>query len=151
VSTGDSGRTLSADPYGLQRFVDEQDDGDTYRRALAELRAGHKATHWMWFVFPQIAGLGHSQMAKRYAISSLDEAKAYMRHPVLGERLISCADALLGLETGTAREILGDVDAMKLHSSMTLFALAAPERRQFREVLDRYFGGRADDATVQRL
>lgn len=132
------------------RFLDAQDDDGTYVRALAELRAGRKTSHWMWFVFPQIAGLGHSLTAKRYAMDSLEAAEAYAADPVLGARLRECAAALLELPDVTAVEVLGDVDALKLRSSMTLFLAAAPEEPVFRAVLDRYFDGQADGAT-QRL
>ena len=140
-----------SDPYDLQRFVDAQDRGGTYDRALQELRDGRKTSHWMWFVFPQIAGLGHSPMAQRYAISSLDEARAYLAHPVLGDRLRESARALTGLDTSDPGEILGGIDALKLRSSMTLFARAAPDEPLFTQVLDQLFGGAADDATDARL
>jgi uncharacterized protein (DUF1810 family) len=139
-----------SDPYDLQRFVDAQDRG-TYDRALAELRDGRKTSHWMWFVFPQIAGLGSSPMAQRYAIASLDEARAYLAHPVLGARLRESASALTGLATRSPEEVLGGIDAIKLRSSMTLFARAAPDEPLFGEVLDQYFGGVADDTTDARL
>ena len=131
----------------LDRFVAAQDSRGTYTSALAELRAGRKTGHWMWFVFPQVAGLGLSELSRRYAIASLEEARAYLAHPVLGKRLEQCARTLVGLHGRTANEIFGPVDAMKLRSSMTLFARAAPENPLFRDVLDRYFGGIADDAT----
>ena len=140
-----------SDPYDLQRFVDAQDRGGTYDRALQELRDGRKTSHWMWFVFPQIAGLGHSPMAQRYAISSLDEARAYLAHPVLGDRLRESARALTGLDTRDPGEVLGGIDALKLRSSMTLFARAAPDEPLFTQVLDQLFGGAADDATDARL
>jgi uncharacterized protein (DUF1810 family) len=139
------------DPYDLARFVAAQDAGGTYDRAVAELRAGRKATHWMWFVFPQIAGLGYSPAARAYAISSLDEARAYLAHPVLGPRLVECAAILTGVPERTAEQILGGVDALKLCSSMTLFMRAAPGEPAFRQVLDRYFGGVPDPATEQRI
>ena len=142
---------MASDRYGLRRFQEAQDTGGTYGAALSELRAGRKTTHWMWFVFPQIAGLGRSPTAQRYAISSLDEARAYLEHPVLGPRLLECARALTALHGRTAEEIFGPVDAMKLRSAMTLFDRAAPDEPVFREVLDRYFGGVADDATEGRL
>ena len=135
------------DGDALERFVSAQDARGTYDAALAELRAGRKTSHWMWFVFPQLAGLGLSETSRRYAISSLDEARAYLAHPVLGPRLQECARALLGLDGRTATEILGPVDALKLRSSLTLFARAAPEDPVFGEVLDRYFDGRPDEAT----
>ncbi len=139
------------DPYDLERFVAAQDAGGTYGRAAAELRAGRKASHWMWFVFPQIAGLGYSPVSRTYAISSLDEARAYLAHPVLGPRLIECAAILTGVPGRTAEQILGEVDAMKLCSSMTLFMRAAPGEPVFRQVLDQYFGGVPDPATEQRI
>lgn len=139
------------DPYDLKRFVIAQDTGETYESAVAELRAGRKIGHWMWLVFPQIAGLGMSPMSRRYAISSLEEARRYLAHPVLGARLEECARILTELSCWTAHDIFGSIDAMKLRSSMTLFARAAPESPLFREVLDRYFGGVADEATDARL
>jgi uncharacterized protein (DUF1810 family) len=141
---------MSEDPHGLDRFVSAQ-DGGVYERALAELRAGRKSSHWMWFVFPQLAGLGHSRMARHYAIGSLDEARAYLSHPVLGPRLVECARALLGVTDRSAEQILGGIDAMKLRSSMTLFARADPDQPAFGAVLDRYYGGEPDSATEQRL
>ncbi len=142
---------MAADPYRLGRFVDAQDHAGAYERALTELRAGRKKSHWMWFVFPQIAGLGRSPIAQTYAITSIDEAKAFLDHAVLGPRLLDCAGALLGLRGSSAREILGDVDAVKLRSSMTLFARSAPNEPLFGEVLDRYYGGNADEETERRL
>jgi uncharacterized protein (DUF1810 family) len=133
----------------LQRFVDAQ--SQTYDQALAELRAGEKRTHWMWFVFPQIAGLGRSGMAQRFAIQDLDEARAYLAHPTLGRRLVECATALTVLDTTDSERVFGSVDAMKLRSSMTLFAHAAPDQPVFREVLDHWFDGTEDDATTSRL
>ena len=137
---------MSAD---LRRFVDAQ--AQTYDQALAELRSGHKRTHWMWFVFPQLTGLGRSAMAQRFAIGDLAEAQAYVAHPVLGRRLVECARALTALDTADPVEVFGDVDAQKLRSCMTLFALAAPDQPVFREVLDHYFGGELDDATTGRV
>ena len=139
------------DPYRLERFVLAQDSGGSYRRAVAELRAGRKVSHWMWFVFPQVAGLGLSATSQRYAISGLAEARAYLEHPVLGTRLIECATVLAATEGKSAAEILGHVDAMKLRSSMTLFAAAAPAEPAFGEVLRKYFGGAGDEATLARL
>jgi uncharacterized protein (DUF1810 family) len=139
------------DPYDLQRFVAAQDHASTYDRAAAELRAGRKASHWMWFVFPQIAGLGYSPASRTYAISSLAEARAYLAHPVLGPRLTECAVILTSVPGRTAEQIFGEVDAMKLCSSMTLFVHAAPGEPVFRQVLDRYFGGIPDPATEQRI
>jgi uncharacterized protein (DUF1810 family) len=131
----------------LERFVTAQDHGGTYETALGELRAARKRSHWMWFVFPQLAGLGQSPIARRYAIASLAEARAYLAHPVLGPRLSESARVLTELSGATAEEIFGAIDAMKLRSSMTLFALADPDNGVFREVLDRYFGGTPDLAT----
>ena len=139
------------DPYDLERFVIAQDSGGTYGHALAELRSGMKRSHWMWFVFPQLAGLGHSETARRYAISSLDEARAYYRHNVLGPRLREAAAAVAAVEGRSAVQIFGGIDARKLHSSMTLFRLAAPGEAVFGDVLDRYFEGRPDPATEQLL
>jgi len=143
--------TLGAvsDPHDLRRFLDAQ--AQTYDQALAELRAGQKRTHWMWFVFPQIAGLGRSGMAQRFAIADLDEARAYLAHPVLGRRLVECAGALTALDVDDPVRVMGSIDAQKLRSSMTLFAHADPDRPEFREVLDHYFGGVEDDATTSRL
>jgi uncharacterized protein (DUF1810 family) len=139
-------------PFRLERFAEAQDSGETYQRAVAELRSGRKRTHWMWFVFPQIAGLGSSAMADRYAISSLEEAKAYVEHPVLGRRLLETTRVLSNSSSNdSAEQIFGATDAMKLRSSMTLFARAAPDEPLFREVLDRYFGGEPDRATDERL
>jgi len=139
------------DPYDLERFVIAQDSGGTYGHALAELRSGMKRSHWMWFVFPQLAGLGHSETARRYAISSLDEARAYYRHNVLGPRLCEVAAAVASLEGRSAVQIFDGIDARKLHSSMTLFRLAAPGEAVFGDVLDRCFEGRPDPATEQLL
>jgi uncharacterized protein (DUF1810 family) len=139
------------DPFELERFVAAQDQGGTYEAAAAELRAGRKRSHWMWFVFPQIAGLGQSPISRRYAISSLDEAKAYVAHPVLGERLVECARILTGLRSRSAEEVFGGIDAMKLRSSMTLFARADPTNAAFQRVLDRFFDGEADRATERLL
>jgi uncharacterized protein (DUF1810 family) len=137
--------------FDLERFVVAQDTDGTYASALAELRAGRKVGHWMWFVFPQVAGLGMSATSMRYAIASLDEARAYLEHPVLGPRLDECSRALLGVRGRSAEEILGHVDALKLRSSMTLFARAAPGDAIFAEVLDRYFDGVADARTDELL
>jgi uncharacterized protein (DUF1810 family) len=140
------------DPFDLERFVAAQDQGGTYEAAVAELRAGRKRSHWMWFVFPQIAGLGHSPISRRYAISSVDEAKAYLAHPVLGPRLTECARILAGLPAGrSAEQVFGGIDAMKLRSSMTLFARADPANPVFQQVLDAYFAGGADRATERLL
>jgi uncharacterized protein (DUF1810 family) len=139
------------DPFNLQRFVAAQDAGGTYDRAAAELRSGRKTSHWMWFVFPQIAGLGHSPTSRRYALTSLAEARAYLAHPVLGARLTECAAIVLGVPGRTAEQIFGEIDAHKLHSSVTLFMRAAPGEPVFGQVLDRYFGGVPDSATDERI
>jgi uncharacterized protein (DUF1810 family) len=139
------------DPFDLQRFVRAQDGGGTYERALAELRRGAKVSHWMWFVFPQIAGLGQSAISRRYAISSLAEARAYLDHPVLGPRLTECAGVVAVLTGRTAEQIFGGIDALKLRSSMTLFLHAGPQQPAFQQVLDRYFGGVADPATERLI
>jgi uncharacterized protein (DUF1810 family) len=139
------------DPFELERFVAAQDRGGTYDAAAAELRSGLKRSHWMWFVFPQIAGLGQSPVSRRYAISSLDEARAYLAHPVLGPRLIECARIVGGLDAGSAEEVFGGIDAMKLWSSMTLFARADPANAVFQQVLDAYFAGKPDEATDRLL
>lgn len=137
------------DPHGLARFVEAQ--RDSYERALSELRAGAKRSHWMWFVFPQVAGLGLSPMARRYAIASLDEARAYLAHPILGERLRACTDAVNGVSGRTANEVFGAPDDTKFRSSMTLFAHADPADARFRAALDRYYGGGEDPRTVEIL
>ena len=147
--------TVTEDPHDLQRFVAAQED--TYDRALAELRRGRKTSHWMWFVFPQVHGLGRSPMAQRYAVTGLEEARAYLAHPVLGPRLRACADTLLELASGPggrpeASDVLGGIDAVKLRSSMTLFAAAAGgEDDRFGRVLEEYFDGEPDQATLDRL
>lgn len=137
------------DSHDLQRFVDAQQSH--YQDALAELRAGYKQSHWMWFIFPQIAGLGRSAMAERYAIASLSEAVAYLQHSLLGRRLEECAQALLQHTGRTARQILGSPDDLKLRSSMTLFAAADPENALFQQVLDTFYDGKADAETLKRL
>jgi len=139
------------DQYDLQRFVAAQDAAGTYDRATAELRGGRKTSHWMWFIFPQIAGLGYSPASRTYAISSLDEARAYLAHPVLGARLIECATILTRVPGRSAEQILGEVDALKLRSCVTLFMHAAPGEPVFGQVLDRYFDGIPDPATEQRI
>ncbi|NUR17574.1 MAG: DUF1810 domain-containing protein [Dermatophilaceae bacterium] len=142
---------MSDDPFDLQRFVDAQDRGGAYAAALAELRAGRKRGHWMWFVLPQVAGLGRSDMARAYAVSGLPEAGAYLDHPVLGPRLRACAEALDALTERDPVAVLGGIDATKLRSSMTLFERAATEAADselFGRVLDHFFGGRRDDATT---
>jgi uncharacterized protein (DUF1810 family) len=139
------------DPYNLEHFVTAQDAGGTYDRVTAELRKGQKVSHWMWFIFPQVAGLGQSATSRTYAISSVDEAKAYLSHPVLGPRLIECSGIVARLTGRTAAEIFGVVDGQKLHSSMTLFRHAAPHEPSFTQVLDAYFDGLEDEATIARI
>jgi uncharacterized protein (DUF1810 family) len=143
---------MSTDPYGLQRFVDAQEDSAIYARALTELRDGHKQSHWIWFVFPQIAGLGSSPISQAYAIRSLDEARAYLSHPVLGSRLRESTEALLSNAPElTADEILGGIDALKVRSSMTLFTKADPSEPLFTKVLDRFYAAEPDPATIRLL
>jgi len=137
--------------FELERFVEAQDQDDTFAAALGELRAGRKASHWMWFVFPQIAGLGQSPISRRFAIGSLDEARAYLAHPVLGSRLTECARILTQFTTTSADRIFGGIDALKLRSSMTLFHRAAADEPLFAQVLDQYFAGAADEATDRLL
>jgi uncharacterized protein (DUF1810 family) len=137
------------DPFDLQRFVAAQDP--VFGQVLEELRAGRKRTHWMWFVFPQIAGLGHSAMAQRYAIASRAEAAAYLAHPVLGPRLRGCTAAMLALAGGSARSVLGSPDDAKLRSCLTLFAAVDPEETVFTAALEKYFAGAADPRTLAAL
>jgi len=146
----DSGGSVS-DPFDLNRFVAAQDAGGTYERALAELRRGRKSSHWMWFVFPQYAGLGSSATSQHYAIGSLAEARAYLTHEVLGPRLRECAAAVLAAGAGSAEQIFGGIDAVKLRSSMTLFHRADPDEPVFQQVLERYFAGQPDTATERLL
>lgn len=138
-----------AEAEGLDRFLEAQ--AGVYEQALTELREGRKRSHWMWFVFPQIAGLGRSGTARYYAIRDLDEAAAYAAHDVLGARLRECAGALTSLTEQDPVRVLGAIDAMKLRSSMTLFAQAAPDEPLFEQVLAQYFDGAADDATLRLL
>ncbi|WP_277188467.1 DUF1810 domain-containing protein [Caballeronia sp. BR00000012568055] len=136
-----------SDPFDLQRFVDAQEA--VIDDVRAELSAGRKRSHWMWFVFPQIEGLGHSQMAHRYAIRSCAEAEAYLAHPVLGARLLELTAILNRLKNARAEDVFGYPDDLKFHSSMTLFAHCAADPTVFDEALDRYFGGRRDEATLK--
>ncbi|HRO10191.1 DUF1810 domain-containing protein [Amaricoccus sp.] len=140
---------MQPDATGLERFVAAQDP--VWPDVVAELTAGRKATHWMWFVFPQIAGLGRSGMAQRYALASVAEAAAYLDHPVLGPRLRQATGLMLLHAARPAETILGGIDAMKFRSSMTLFALARPEERCFEAALDAFFGGAPDPATLERV
>jgi uncharacterized protein (DUF1810 family) len=139
------------DAYDLERFVAAQDAGGTYEHAVAELRRGRKTSHWMWFIFPQIAGLGYSPTAQAYAIGSLDEARAYLAHPVLGPRLIECAAIVAQTQDRTAEQIFGGIDALKLRSCATLFHRADPAQPVFADVLARFFDGQPDPATDQRI
>ncbi|EPJ85074.1 MULTISPECIES: DUF1810 domain-containing protein [Pseudomonas] len=139
------------DFYNLQRFVAAQGPNHRFDKVLAELRNGRKKTHWMWFVFPQISGLGRSEMARFYAITCLEEAQAYLQHPLLGQRLELCAQIIEPQVQRTARQIFGSPDDMKLHSSMTLFAVADPQRSIFQNVLDTFFDGVPDPSTLDRL
>jgi uncharacterized protein (DUF1810 family) len=138
-----------SDPFNLTRFVDAQ--ADIFDVALAELRAGRKRTHWMWFVFPQVEGLGSSGTARRYAIRSLDEARAYLSHPVLGPRLLECCRAILSVPGKSASEIMSYPDDLKLLSSMTLFMLADDSHSEFRQVIEKYFQGQPDQRTLELL
>ncbi|HET8915531.1 MAG TPA: DUF1810 domain-containing protein [Propionibacteriaceae bacterium] len=134
----------------LERFVTAQDSGGTYQHAVTELRKGRKTSHWMWFIFPQIVGLGRSAMAQAYAINNLAEAQAYLAHPVLGPRLVECATLVASHRGLSAEQIFGGIDAIKLRSSMTLFAHADPDQKVFGEVIDQYFEG-PDPETERRV
>ncbi|MEV7397209.1 DUF1810 domain-containing protein [Aeromicrobium sp. NPDC092404] len=138
-----------SEPYDLRRFVDAQ-TGGTYERALAELRAGRKTSHWMWFVFPQLAGLGRSETAVRYAVAGVDEARAYATHALLGPRYDECCAALLGLGDVPMGDVLGQVDAQKLHSSLTLFAQVTSSPL-IDQLIDRHFDGQPDPATLELI
>jgi uncharacterized protein (DUF1810 family) len=137
----------TSDRFELERFVGAQDAGDTYMRALGELRSGHKTSHWMWFVFPQLRALGRSPTAHRYGIDGLDEARAYLEHAVLGPRLLAVVEAVGSTADRSTDEILGPIDAMKLRSSMTLFARAAADPTPFVAVLERFYDGAFDEQT----
>ena len=141
--------TAPDDPHDLARFLTAQQE--FHARALAEIRGGRKRSHWMWFVFPQLAGLGRSPTARHYAIASPDEARAYLAHPVLGPRLVECAQAVLDVPDRSAHEIFGSPDDLKLRSSMTLFARVAPADSVFERVLDRYYAGEHDPKTLDLL
>ena len=134
----------------LERFVKAQDSGGTYRQAVTELRQGRKTSHWMWFIFPQIAGLGRSAMAQAYAIRDLAEARAYLAHPVLGPRLVECAELVASHQGLSAQQIFGGIDAIKLRSSMTLFAQADADQAIFKQVTEQYFDG-PDPETERRI
>ena len=141
--------STSTDPHDLARFVEAQ--AGIYAEALAELSAGRKRSHWMWFVFPQVAGLGASSMSKRYAIGSTAEATAYLDHPLLGPRLLRCVEAMLAVEDRSAHDILGSPDDMKFRSSLTLFAAVSPAGSVFHRALDRFFDGAQDEKTLAVL
>jgi uncharacterized protein (DUF1810 family) len=137
------------DPYRLQRFVDAQ--ASCFAQVRSELAAGKKKTHWMWFIFPQLEGLGSSPMAQRFAISGIEEAKAYLAHPVLGDRLHDCTALVNAVSGRSVEDIFGYPDDLKFHSSLTLFALADPENKAFNQALKKYFNGLSDENTINRL
>jgi len=137
------------DPHDLDRFLQAQ--APVYDRALAEIRSGRKRSHWMWYVFPQWAGLGSSTTSRRYGIRSAAEAEAYLRHPVLGRRLVECCEAAVGIEGRAAAEVFGSPDDLKLRSCATLFAAVAPRGSVFERVLGRFFNGEPDEATLRLL
>ena len=140
---------MTGDPYNLARFVQAQERD--YERALSEIRAGRKRSHWMWYIFPQFEGLGHSPTSTHYAIKSTEEAAAYLAHPVLGPRLLECAEAALQIKGRTALEIFGSPDDMKLRSCVTLFAHVSPDGSVFQRVMDEYFRGEHDERTIDLL
>lgn len=140
---------MEEDPYDLDRFVQAQEP--VFNTVCTELRSGRKRGHWMWFIFPQIRGLGRSEMAQRYALSSLEEARAYLQHPVLGQRLLWTCKIMAELEGKTAHEVLGGPDDMKFHSCLTLFAQADPDETVFAACLQKYFAGERDGATQALL
>jgi uncharacterized protein (DUF1810 family) len=135
--------------YDLDRFVKAQDD--VYKTVIDELSSGHKRSHWMWFIFPQLEGLGHSELARRYALRSTDEAAAYLAHPVLGARLRACTRLVAAIDGKDIHQIFAHPDNLKFHSSMTLFADVAPDEGVFQECLNKYFDGKADPGTLERL
>jgi uncharacterized protein (DUF1810 family) len=141
--------STGADPYGLQRFVDAQEP--VFQRVLSELRGGHKRSHWMWFIFPQLQGLGHSSIATEFAISCREEASAYLHHPILGPRLRECTELVNRIEGRSIEQIFGYPDNLKFRSSMTLFAHSTSENKVFDEALEKYFGGEPDPLTLERL
>jgi uncharacterized protein (DUF1810 family) len=149
VTPSDGETQQEADPYDLERFVRAQQHD--YARALAELKGGRKRSHWMWYIFPQFRGLGFSSMSQRYAIGSIDEAKAFLRHPVLGPRLTECANALLAIADRSATDILGSPDDLKLRSSATLFAHVSPPASEFEHLLQMYWQGEPDQSTLELL
>jgi uncharacterized protein (DUF1810 family) len=137
------------DPFNLRRFVEAQQS--VYASVISELQAGEKQSHWMWFIFPQVKGLGSSYMARKFAIASIDEARAYLNHPVLGQRLIECTRLVNQGKGRTAEEIFGYIDSLKFRSSMTLFAAAAPEREEFQLALNKYYDGKYDELTLKLI
>ena len=139
----------SADPFSLNRFVQAQED--IYEQAISEIRSGRKRTHWMWFIFPQFDGLGFSPTSRQYAIRSLAEARAYLKHPVLGPRLLACAEAALGVEARSAFDVFGSPDDMKLRSCATLFSRVSSNGSVFERLLQQYFGGEPDHRTLRLL
>jgi uncharacterized protein (DUF1810 family) len=141
--------TATHDPHHLSRFLAAQDTD--YEHALAEIRGGRKRTHWTWYIFPQLDGLGFSAMSMQYALKSLAEAEAYLKHPILGSRLVECCEALLGVEGRSAVEIFGSIDELKLRSCTTLFACVSPAGSVFHRVLDKYFDGERDRKTLRLL
>jgi uncharacterized protein (DUF1810 family) len=147
--TGGRQSGLAGDPYDLNRFVQAQQSD--YEQALSEVRSGQKRSHWMWYIFPQFDGLGSSATAQRYSIKSIAEAKAYLSHPVLGSRLIECAEAVLNVEQRSAYEIFGSPDNMKLKSCATLFASISPAGSVFEQLLDKFFQGEPDSRTLRLL
>jgi uncharacterized protein (DUF1810 family) len=147
--TATSETPIVNDPFDLSRFVTAQEDN--YQEALSEIRAGQKRTHWMWFIFPQIDGLAFSSMSKRYSIKSIEEAQAYLKHLVLGLRLLECAEAVMGVEGRTITEIFGSPDDLKLKSCATLFAAVSPPGSVFERILEKYYHGKRDDKTLQLL
>jgi uncharacterized protein (DUF1810 family) len=147
---GCAGPGANVERVDLERFVTAQDSGGTYQQAVAELREGRKPSHWMWFIFPQIVGLGRSATAQAYAINNLAEAQAYLAHPVLGPRLVECAQLVASHRGLSAEQIFGGIDAIKLRSSMTLFAHADPDQKVFGQVIDQYFED-PDPETVRRV
>jgi uncharacterized protein (DUF1810 family) len=140
---------LATDPFNLSRFIEAQ--ANDYVQALGELRAGHKRTHWIWYVLPQLRGLGTSRLSAFYGIGGLDEARAYLAHPILGPRLVECVLALDALPQLSAESVMGSVDALKLRSCLTLFAAVADDGSPFVQALDHYFSGQRDDGTLRLL
>jgi uncharacterized protein (DUF1810 family) len=140
---------MNSDPYHLKRFLDAQ--ATTYDRALAELKAGQKRSHWIWYIFPQYRGLGFSAMSQKYAIQSLEEAKAYLAHPILGDRLLECTTTVLGITGRSAYNIFGSPDDLKLRSCATLFAVVSPADSLFVQLLDRFYNGQRDTKTLHLL